>query len=154
MSTNPSQTTEEPSKKRLHTAAEVLTTHTLRSPTWTYLHLTLYTSHPSSDPFQPPSTTTASASSSEDLDPLTARTHLTAALRQFLGLTGLAIPIDILKVEGCDVWIRVPREEGAAVRAAVSGWVGRGDGVGVGWKVKAYGEWLGGLRGGGEDLFG
>lgn len=111
---------------------------TIRSP-HTYLHLVLLTSTPSSSS-QPP------------LDLLTARTHLTSALSQYLGLTGTAIPIDFLKVEARSVWIRVPREDGVALVGALSQWVGKeGD---VSWRVKAKGEWLGSVvAGNGDHLF-
>ena len=39
------------------------------------------------------------------------------------------------------MWIRVPREDGSAVVAALSQWVGK-DG-GISWRVKGKGEWLG-----------
>jgi hypothetical protein len=47
-----------------------------------------------------------------------------------------------------EVWIRVPREDGDAVAAALgSGWVGRDGGVDVSWRVWGRGEWLGALVG-------
>jgi len=121
-------------------------THTLIHPApWLYLRLELYGP-----------TTTA-----DELDALTARTYLTSALSQFLGLTGAAIPVDILHLRGREVWVRVARGDGSAVVAAVSGWVGGGGGGGagqgsaVGWRVRGRGAWLGGLVGGdGGDLFG
>ena len=110
---------------------------TIRS-SHTYLHLVLITSTLSSS--QPP------------LDLLTARTYLTSALSQYLGLTGTAIPIDFLKIEGRGVWIRIPREDGVALVGALSQWVGKeGD---VSWRVQAKGEWLGSvLAGNGDQLF-
>ena len=113
---------------------------TIRNPPYTYLNLILLTSTPSSSSSQPP------------LDILTARTYLTSALSQYLGLTGTAIPIDFLKVEGRSVWIRVPREDGVALVGALSQWVGKeGD---VSWRVKAKGEWLGCVvAGNGDHLF-
>jgi len=85
----------------------------------------------------------------EPLDPLTARTYLTSALSQFLGLMGTAIPLDILKLEQVPVpssssstststsstrttqttkyqflWLRVARDDAAVVVAALSSWVG------------------------------
>ncbi|KAL7650588.1 hypothetical protein ACMYSQ_010365 [Aspergillus niger] len=139
---------------------------TSRTPTWTYLKLQLVTN--------PPSTSTS------PLDPLTARTYLSAALSQFLGLMGTTIPIDILKVSppsssssteggktggsGNTVWTRVPRDDAAAVVAALSSWIGGGTGTNtngggdaaggssVAWRVCAKGNYLGALvnRGGGE----
>ncbi|MCJ1225394.1 hypothetical protein MMC12_002043 [Toensbergia leucococca] len=113
-------------------------TLTIRNPPFTYLHLTLLSSPPSSDP----------------VDILTFRAHLTSALQQFLGLTGTAIPIDFLKVEDRDLWVRVPREDGSAVVNALSGWVGGSEREGVGWRVKGKGDWLGAMLGGrGAELF-
>ena len=105
-------------------------TITIRHPPFTYFHLTLLTSS-NSYPI----------SSAPSIDILTARAHLTSALSQFLGITGTAIPIDFLKVEDRDVWIRVPREDAAAVAGAVSQWVGM-DGESS-WRVQRKGEWLG-----------
>ena len=104
---------------------------TIRDPPFTYLHLTLLSTSTSTSPCSPP------------LDELTAHKHLTSALQQFLGITGTAIPIDILKVGDGDVWIRVPREDGAAVAAAVGNWVGVTEGVS--WRIKGRGQWLGAL---------
>ena len=39
------------------------------------------------------------------------------------------------------MWIRVPRDDAAAVVGALSQWVGREGGVS--WRVKGKGEWLG-----------
>ena len=111
---------------------------TIKRPPFTYLHLTLLPSDPTSN--TPP------------IDILTARAYLTSALEQFLGMTGTAIPIDFLKVEGRDVWIRVPREDASKVVGALSQWVGR-DG-GVGWRIRGRGECLGSLTAGdGRRLF-
>ena len=90
-----------------------------------------------------------------ELDTLSIRTNLTAALSSFLGLTGTAIPIDIMKVSGLlngqnDVWIRVPIEDGSAVVAALGAWVGQRDreesGL-LGWRVVETGSWLPGMVG-------
>lgn len=103
----------------------------------------------------PPSTNTTA------LDALTTRTHLTSALMQFLGLTGSAISVDVLKIcagkgaGGDEVWIRVPAPDLAPVLAAVGGWVGR-SGVGgqerVSWRVMGSGLWLGGVLAGTEEV--
>lgn len=94
------------------------------------------------------------------LDPITARTYLTSALSQFLGLTGTSISIDILKISSENatdtVWIRVPRPDGAAVVAALSSWIGGGSsGSGtVAWRVCGKGNFLNPLiAGDGADLF-
>ncbi|KAG6993803.1 hypothetical protein G7Y79_00050g085400 [Physcia stellaris] len=118
------------------------TTLTISPLPFTYIHLTLLSSSAPNPSYPPPS----------PLDELTAHKYLTSALQQFLGLTGTAIPIDILKVDERDVWIRVPREDGSAVVAAVGNWVGKGEaesggrGEGaVSWRVRGRGEWLGAL---------
>jgi len=118
-------------------------TTTIRSLPYTYLHLTLLSPSllSSSNPLVTP-----------PIDALTVRRHLTSALNQFLGITGTAISIDILKVEGRDCWIRVPREDGQAVAQALTAWTGEREGVA--WRIRGRGGWLGGVvRGGGRDLF-
>ncbi|KAB8300233.1 hypothetical protein EYC80_000446 [Monilinia laxa] len=80
---------------------------TIRAPPFSYIHLELQTS-----PLK-----------KQQLDDITAKSYLTSALTQFLGLHGAAIPIDILKTEGKDVWIRVMREDTSAAVAALGGWV-------------------------------
>ncbi|KAF7719587.1 Uncharacterized protein PECH_005488 [Penicillium ucsense] len=140
--------------KRKAPEAKPNTIHfTSRNPPWTYLKLQLIP-QPDAPALQP-------------LDELSARTYLSSALSQFLGLTGTAIPIDILKVENRDravsngsdkydsVWIRVPRDDGAAVVAAISSWIGgSGSGSGAAWRILAKGNFLGALvAGSGQDLF-
>ncbi len=111
---------------------------TIKRPTFTYLHLTLLSSNPNS--------------ADVPIDMLTARTYLTSALEQFLGMTGTAIPIDFLKVEAKDVWIRVPREDGSKVAGALSQWAGKEGGVA--WRIRGRGEWLGSLGASdGRELF-
>lgn len=53
--------------------------------------------------------------------------------------------------------MRVPAADAAAVRAALTNWVGGAQG-GVAWRVRGSGAWLGGLVGtvegdGGKELF-
>lgn len=79
------------------------------------------------------------------LDELTLRQHLTAALKQFLGVTGMGISIDILKVSGPECWVRIPREDLGAFTSAVTAWVGAGSASG--FRVCAAGDWLGALVG-------
>ena len=106
---------------------------TLHKPLYSYLYLSLLSSQ------QQPA-----YSANEDVDILTFKRHLTAALVQFLGLNGAAIAssMDILKVEGRDVWIRTGQEDGRVILAAVGDWLGED---GVIWRVKGRGDWLGGL---------
>ncbi|KIX10257.1 uncharacterized protein Z518_01338 [Rhinocladiella mackenziei CBS 650.93] len=111
---------------------EATTTFTLRNPPYTYFHLSLQSLPP-----QP----------QQSLDEITARSYLTAALRQYLGLTGTAIGIDILKVNGANVWIRIPRDDEMAVTGALSQWVSS---QGVNLRIEARGSWLGGVVARGE----
>jgi ribonuclease P/MRP protein subunit POP8 len=106
---------------------DATTTITLRNPPYSYFHLSLKSLTPQA---------------SAHVDELTIRSYLTAALQQYLGLTGTAIPIDILKVQNQDAWIRVPRDDEVAVTAAVSQWAGS---KGVSLKIEARGTWLGGV---------
>ncbi|OOQ89828.1 hypothetical protein PEBR_06730 [Penicillium brasilianum] len=151
-----SVTTEDPSstapKRKAPDSTPSTINFTSRNPPWTYLKLQLIP-QPDNPSLQP-------------LDALTARTYLSSALSQFLGLTGTAIPIDILKIENkgsnahgvtkydC-VWVRVPRDDGAAVVAAISSWIGgTGGGSGAAWRICAKGNYLGALvSGSGSDLF-
>jgi len=110
-----------------------ITSRTIKAPAFSYACLELVSDPPSKVP----------------LDDLTVRSYLTSAFTQFLGLTGSAISVDILKVEPKECWIRVPREDLSSVVAAAGGWIGRGqDGIEVGWKLRASGNWLGSLVGG------
>jgi ribonuclease P/MRP protein subunit POP8 len=135
---------EENNKKRQRpNAGQTHHQQTLKHPQWTYLHLQYMT--------------TASSKSwdSPAIDMLTLRQDLTRALNQFLGLTGTAIPVDILQVDGADAWIRVPRLDGSAVHEALSGWSGgRASSGAYRWLVKGKGDWLFRLTAGdGQDLF-
>lgn len=112
---------------------------TIRHLPWTYFHLSLI------------SPEITSQCTDAEVDILTARTYLTSALQQFLGITGTAIPVDFLKVEGRNIWIRVPRDDSAVIVSALSGWIGRES---VAWRIKGKSEWLGSLvAGDGSDLF-
>lgn len=127
------------SKKQKRKRTPKMTTisqFTIRNPPWIYLHLTL----------------TSPSSNAPQLDAVTAHLNLTAALSQFLGLHGTAIPIDILKVEDQDVWIRVPAQDKSALIAAAGGWVGRG---GEGWRLKGWSAWnaVAPGRDAGQELF-
>jgi len=114
-------------RKQRHSHGQEITARTIKTPPFAYACVDLIT-----------------ASASENsLDELTARSYITSALTQFLGLTGSAISIDVLKVEGGDCWIRMPREDLSIVTAALGGWVGGNETDGkVAWRVKASGNWL------------
>lgn len=79
------------------------------------------------------------------LDELTLRQYLTAALKQFLGVTGLGISVDILKVSGTECWVRVPREDLGPFTSAATAWTGAGSAAGL--RICAAGDWLGALVG-------
>jgi ribonuclease P/MRP protein subunit POP8 len=121
------------SKRPKSPKSHEITTRTIKTPAFSYACLELISDQPSKI----------------ELDNLTVRSYLTAALTQFLGITGSAISVDILKVDGKETWIRVPREDLRAVVAAVGGWVGgRQNDIKVGWRVRKSGNWLGSLVGG------
>ena len=120
----------------------------LRHPTWTYLHLHLDVA--------PPSTEAEARQQQQqpDIDEMSLRKHLHSALQQFLGLSGTAIPIDVLKAEGANFWIRVPAGDGRAVAAAAGGWVGSQQGRAVSWTLRAWDDHLVKIvAGDGQDLF-
>ncbi|KAH7089733.1 hypothetical protein FB567DRAFT_627035 [Paraphoma chrysanthemicola] len=125
---NANHTSQTPSKKRKRKDEKphILHQSTFRRQTWTYLHLTLITPSLTTSTTKP-TTTTAITSTPPTLDPLTISPLLTQPLAQYLGTTGAATPIDILKTAGRDVWIRVPRQDARALRASLSTWVGSCD---------------------------
>ncbi|CAN8095801.1 unnamed protein product [Discula destructiva] len=79
------------------------------------------------------------------LDELTLRQYFTAALKQFLGVTGMGIAIDFLKVSGRECWVRVPRQDLGAFASAITAWPGSGSASGM--TICAAGNWLGALVG-------
>mgnify|MGYP001160458568 CR=1 FL=1 len=115
----------------------VLTTATLSHPPFSYAHLAV-TQLPNDEKQQQPEL---------ELDALQVKSYLTSALRQFLGATGAAIPVDILLVKGQDAWVRVPREDLAAFAAAVTAFPGTSSDSGgtLLLQIKACGDWLGAL---------
>ncbi|KAL6242815.1 hypothetical protein RBB50_010461 [Rhinocladiella similis] len=120
---------------KVTTQREPLTTNfTLRNPPYSYFHLSLR----SLSPGEP----------AQFLDEITTRSYLTAALQQYLGLTGTAIPIDILKTEGPNAWIRVPKDDEPGVAGALAQWTSP---KGVNLRIEGRGSWLGGVVGGGKD---
>lgn len=134
----PTPVTTQKKKRKRTSKPHIITQLTIRHAPWAYVHL----EH-------------LSAAGNKDagtLDALTAHLHITAALSQFLGLHGSAIPVDILKLDGMEVWVRLPREEKSALIAAVGGWV---SGAGEGWRVRGSSSWDARTvcRDGGQDLF-
>jgi ribonuclease P/MRP protein subunit POP8 len=126
--------TDVPSTKRKQKQPEghEITTRTIKTPPFSYACLELI----------------SDSTTDNELDMITVRSHIMASLTQFLGLSGSAISVDILKVERKECWIRIPREDLTPVLAAVGGWIGGNDVDGkVGWRVKARGNWLSSLVG-------
>lgn len=90
------------------------------------------------------------------LDALQAHSYCLAALARFLGDTGSAVPVDVLKVERNRCWVRVPSDDLSALAAAVTAWGGTRDGgVDVVFRLLGCSDWLGCLVGreGQEDLW-
>ena len=90
------------------------------------------------------------------LDALQAHSYCLAALTRFLGDTGAAVTVDVLKVERNRCWVRVPSEDLSALAAAVTAWSGTKDGgMDVVFKLLGCSDWLGCLVGGEgqEDLW-
>ena len=87
-----------------------------------------------------------------ELDALQVRSHCTSALKQFLGATGTATPIDILKVQGNKFWVRVPRQDLATFAAGITAWPGTTqDGIPSVLQIRSSGNWLGSLLGRSEQ---
>ena len=132
-----------PTKKTL-----TLTTTTLSRPPIAYAHLSLF-------PPAPPSSNETQQDQNGPLDALQLRAYLTTALRQFLGDTGAAIPIDILLIRGGSAWVRVPRDDLPAFAGAVTAFAGvpsssSGGGTML-LQLKGCGDWLGSLLGREEE---
>jgi ribonuclease P/MRP protein subunit POP8 len=118
--------------------SHVLASHTVRSAPFAYAHLELVTA--------------AAASDVATLDAIQVRTYLTSALRQFLGASGQAVAVDVLRVAGARCWLRVPRDDLSAFAAAVAAWQGTAHEGGSGtqhatFRMRGCSDWLGGLVG-------
>jgi ribonuclease P/MRP protein subunit POP8 len=82
------------------------------------------------------------------LDNLQVRAYLTTALTRFLGATGEAIPIDILKVQAPRFWLRLPSQDLAAFAAAITAWRGgTEDGINYAFRLRHCSDWLGAMVG-------
>jgi ribonuclease P/MRP protein subunit POP8 len=90
--------------------------------------------------------------SSDALDALQVRSYCDAALRQFLGATGAAMPLDMLKLDGNEFWVRLPREDMGLFAAALAAWNGVSrSGTATVLRLKASSNWLGSLVGRSEQ---
>lgn len=146
-------------RKRKEKETHILHQTTFRKPAWSYFHLSLVT--PGTAALS--STVAAASSEARDLDALTVSTLLLQPLTAYLGITGAAVPIDILYTQGRDAYVRIPRQDARGFRAGLSGWIGgcdtgsipgvkEGGRVNVAWRVVTEGGSLGLLRGSGEEL--
>ncbi|KAI2470308.1 hypothetical protein F4781DRAFT_182723 [Annulohypoxylon bovei var. microspora] len=117
--------------------AHELVTATIKAPRYSYAHLELFSNSPDVG----------------ELDALQVRSYCTSALKQFLGATGIGIPLDILKVDGKDCWLRVPRDDLGGFSAAITAWQGSyQDGIHSSFRIRGCSDWLGALVGRvGED---
>ncbi|KAH8908786.1 hypothetical protein BR93DRAFT_966821 [Coniochaeta sp. PMI_546] len=105
---------------------------TIKAPPFAYAHLELVT-----DTARP-----------TKLDNLQVRSYCTAALRQFLGEHGVAVAIDILKVDGKACWLRLPRQDLSVFSAAITAFSGTAQNGGTSLlRLLACGDWLGSLVG-------
>lgn len=118
-------------EKSLPKSHDILTC-TVKNPPYSYAHLTLVTS--STQP--------------ESLDELQVKSYCTNALRQFLGLTGQAMSLDILKVQGREAWVRIPRGDLGSFAAAITAYKGIvEDGVERVLRLKQCSDYLGAMVG-------
>ncbi|KAF9881326.1 hypothetical protein CkaCkLH20_01476 [Colletotrichum karsti] len=112
-----------------------LLTCTVKTPPFSYAQLELVSDAPRASDVTP-------------LDNLQVRSYCNAALKQFLGATGAAIPIDILKVEAGDCWLRVPRQDLSPFAAAITAWAGVSEqGYRRMLRVKQCSDYLGAMVG-------
>lgn len=132
----------------------------LGHPRWLYIRVSPISSSPTSVPV---------------LDEMTLRLHLLGAASAYLGDTGAAIPVDILKLfepftdkQGGEsqqsqkptpqqAYLRVPFEDGPLFCAAITSWAGNPRADVAGYRILESSCWLGSLNltgdGGTDDLF-
>lgn len=114
-------------KRKKKPSTQIVSEFSICKPDWTHLHFQHVAPGGKSK-----------GNNDQQLDGVTAHLHLTAALSSFLGVHGAAIPVDITKLEGQEVWIRIPADDRAAVIAAAGGWI---SGSGESWRVKGWSHW-------------
>ncbi|KAF4460568.1 hypothetical protein FALBO_12651 [Fusarium albosuccineum] len=135
MTQNASQGTQKSifQQKDLEKSHDILTC-TVKEPPFSYVHLELITDSAANTPVT--------------LDNLMVKSYCTAALRQFLGLTGEAIPLDILKVENSHAWVRIPRPDLGPFSAAITAWQGTSENATrVSLQIRQCADWLGAMVG-------
>ncbi|KAK0651980.1 hypothetical protein B0T16DRAFT_320777 [Cercophora newfieldiana] len=133
-------TTAQPTPTTKPPKTQDLATLTIKPPPFAYAHLTATTTSPDPD---------ETSMSLDPLDALQVRAYCNSALRQFLGDTGAAIPVDILSVQASDVWVRVPRTDLSGFSASLTAYSGlaQGGGTTTVLRLRACGDWLGSLLG-------
>lgn len=105
---------------------------TIAKPTFAYAHLELVT--------------TDDEAEQATLDALEVRSWCAAALKRFLGVAGAGMPIDVLKVQGSESWVRMPREDLGRFAAAITAGPGINNGSSPAvLRIRASGNWLGSL---------
>ncbi|GAM83663.1 hypothetical protein ANO11243_016510 [Dothideomycetidae sp. 11243] len=130
-------------KRKVAKPSTVISQSTLRKPEWAYVYLR----------FVSPAalvTSTDEKHESDSIDDITVYMHIQSALKGFLGMHGTAMSVDLLKVDGRSLWVRVPREDVNAFVAAVGGWVGSG---GEAMRVMNWGCWGPSESANGMDVF-
>ncbi|KAM7201511.1 hypothetical protein V8F33_003335 [Rhypophila sp. PSN 637] len=151
-----------------------LTTYTIKSPPFAYVHLSTVSLSSSGAPITPaadPNPATTKEEPQAIIDPLQVRSYCTAALQRFLGDTGAAIVPDILLIRSsssskkcqqeADIYLRLPRQDLGAFAAAITAYPGRQVSKGSGAKqdeggwlllqFQSCGDWLGSLIGKAEE---
>ncbi|KAJ2896740.1 uncharacterized protein MKZ38_005268 [Zalerion maritima] len=114
-----------------HTKSHDLVTSTIRSNTWGYAHLKMVPE---------------GHINRLELDNLQAKSLCTSAFSQFLGISGTAISVDILKVANAELWVRLPGRDLSRFSAAVSAYRGSViSGNQYSLYIVACSEWLGAL---------
>ncbi|ROT40818.1 hypothetical protein SODALDRAFT_105546 [Sodiomyces alkalinus F11] len=122
-------------KHQFNQKSHELLSCTAKSPSFSYVHLEVVRSS------QGHATVT-------ETDHLQIRSYCTSALQQSLGATGVAIPIDILKVHDNQCWLRIPRQDLAAFSASMTAWSGtRNGGEQSMLRIRQCSDWLGSMVG-------
>jgi ribonuclease P/MRP protein subunit POP8 len=117
---------------QLEKSHDILTC-TIKAPPFSYAHLELVTED---------------STQAINLDELQVKSYCTAALRQFMGLTGAGMPLDILKAQGNQCWVRVERPDLGSFAAAITAWRGTNeDGVHYLLRLVQCSDWLGTMVG-------
>lgn len=111
---------------------------TIKAPQFAYAHLELHTDGTETEPVA--------------LDELLVRSYCADALQGYHGLTGAAVPLDVLKVAGAECWLRVPREDVRALAAALTACRGSVQGgVLCLLRIRQCSDWLGTISGASQE---